>query len=226
MFLKRDLDQITCSFAGICLYFSYSFFLEFFFPFSELSFIYLFIFLLWIKHCQFQCMLKKKSIIHMEYLLSSTFFQKSCDWQQARNMHVGQTLICNQVISTASVSFPLPLTQQSTSVQLHQGRLLWVTLSSGSVINNCLHPNLLPSLPFHSSLSSALPPQDGDSIKRKTPTNHLTTSLPPRHKASDIICRGTEGVRRTNVLKCITSFSTNMIIYLRRWVRCQVCEGP
>lgn len=226
MFLKRDLDQITCSFAGICLYFSYSFFFGVFLSIFWIEF-YLFIYFSALdKTLSISMHVKKKSIIHMEYLLSSTFFQKSCDWQQARNMHVGQTLICNQVISTASVSFPLPLTQQSTSVQLHQGRLLWVTLSSGSVINNCLHPNLLPSLPFHSSLSSALPPQDGDSIKRKTPTNHLTTSLPPRHKASDIICRGTEGVRRTNVLKCITSFSTNMIIYLRRWVRCQVCEGP
>lgn len=44
-----------------------------------------------------------------------------------------------------------------------------------SVINNCLHPNLLPFLPFHSSLNTTLPPQDGSSSKWKTPPDDLTT---------------------------------------------------
>lgn len=86
----------------------------------------------------------------------------------ASSKNVGKTLICSRVTSRVSVSRLLSLTQQTTSVQLHQGRLLWATLSSGSVINNCLHPNLLPSLPFHSWLNAALPPQDGNSIKQKS----------------------------------------------------------
>lgn len=67
------------------------------------------------------------------------------------------------------LSLPPSLTQQSPSVQLHQGRLLWATLFSGSVINNCLQSNLLPSLLFHWLLNTALLPQDGDSIKQINP---------------------------------------------------------
>lgn len=152
------------------------------------------------------------------------YWTNVCHWQEAPKP-VGQTLICNQLTSKVSVSSLLSLAQQTTLVQSHQGHPLWVTLSSASVINNCPHPNLLP-MPS-SSLTTAI----GSSATRWRQHQAKTQSAldnfsASRHKARDIICKGTEGVRRTNVLKCITSFATNMIIYLKQWVRCQAWEGP
>lgn len=101
----------------------------------------------------------------MKFPIWTTFIRTSCHWHPSPKMP--KSLIRNQVMSKVSVYFLPPLTRQSTSVQLHQGRLLWVTLSSGSVINNCLRPNLPPSLPLQVTLDAAPPPQDGDSPKQR-----------------------------------------------------------
>lgn len=142
-------------------------------------------------------------------------------WQEA----VGQILIYNQLTSKVSVSSRLSPAQQTTLVQSHQGHPLWLTLSSSSVINNCPYPNLLPvpSSPLTAADASAATRWRQHQANTRSALGNFSAS---RHKARDIICGGTEGARRTNVLKCITSLATNMIIYLKQWVRCQAREGP
>lgn len=129
-------------------------------------------------------MAKKLKPIDYWHEISDHFNPKilSLHWQQAPKTHAGQTLICNQVISKVSVSLLLSLTQQTTSAHLYQGRLLWETLSSGSVINNCLHPLIYsPSLPVDSPLNTAPSPQDGDNIKhtKKKPTHNPLDNFSP-----------------------------------------------
>lgn len=91
-----------------------------------------------------------------------------------------KSLIKNQVISEASVSFHLSVTQRTTSAQSHQGRQLWLTLSSRSVINHFLRPNFLPVLWL---LPSTLSPQDGDELKQEKPPQSLLDSFHPSRQS-------------------------------------------